>query len=174
MSQTPPKAPRQKNQNNGNNKKSTVKTGLSAMTKTFLGLLVIISIGLTIFLVNAWQQLKRANLADGQLSSGASVEVLTPNGSSAPSRNPDGTVFVPQETPTDTIASDASGPEVTPTINPVPIRQPRPPKQTPAPADDDSGVETPVNPTNVPDNNSDTQSAPPAQHKQKNGVDDLF
>lgn len=67
MSQTPPKAPRQKNQNNGNNKKSTVKTGLSAMTKIFLGLLVIISIFITIFLVNAWQQLKQANKADGQL-----------------------------------------------------------------------------------------------------------
>lgn len=178
--QTPPKTPPQhtdKIKSAGKKTRSIAKTGLSAMTKTFLGLLVIISIGLTIFIVNAWQQLKQANLADGQFSSAASIEVLTPSGS-APTRNPDGSIFVQQETSDDIAASAASSEDTSPANNVV-IKPVRPARQTAAPATEPApDSETPVLPTNVPNNvnnnNNDNQSPPPAQHKPKNGLDDLF
>lgn len=177
MSQTPPKTPPQNKplpKSKEQNKKSNIKPKWSAMTKTFLGLLVIISVGLTIFIVNVWQQLKLANQVDGQLSSGASIEVLTPSGS-APTRNPDGSLFVQQETPTPTIASEASSPAVIPNNNVV-IKPVRPAKAAAAPESNTNNTnETPVLPTNVPNNNNDNQAALPTPHKQpKNGVDDLF
>lgn len=163
-------------------KKSAVKKGLSTITKLLLVLLIILIIGLAIFLVNAWQQLNRANqMANEQpMSDTNAVEVLTPNGES-PNKNINSNLLQSAISDnTDTIAASAPDELAPSTIDSKakPAQKnititPNDATNTPIPAKE-TVKETVIEPINVsPKKITDTPKSP-SQQQNKDAMDDLF
>ncbi|WP_066567673.1 hypothetical protein [Snodgrassella sp. CFCC 13594] len=149
-------------------KRSVVKKGLSSFTKIMLALLLLLAVAMAAFVFNAWQQLNRINLIDGQAASGASIEVLTPSGE-APTQNANGSIFVPQTNPEAASATVTAASAEQPT-NTVTTAKP----SKPAKAEQQPNTETPILPTNTGDNSAQSTAPQPTQHKPKSNLDDLF